>query len=134
MDCLIQLIRHTSWLASVGDAPVYYIVDYYCTIQDYIHFEPIKLSVYDRLHKKRHQITLRVPTEHRNRIKTLTATFANFIHQKDAYIAMHLVNNIRNYDENIPIYTVHDNFITNSANCFKIKASYINAFCSLSSP
>lgn len=133
VDSLIQLIRHTSWIASVGDAPVYYNVEYYLTIQDYMIFEPIKLSVYDRLHKKRRQITLRVPTEQRNRMKTLTATFANFIHQKDAYIAMRLVNTISNND-NIPIYTVHDNFITNSSYCLSIQASYIEAFCSLGSP
>lgn len=132
VDSLIKLVRHTSWIASASEHALWYSSSYFSTEQDYHVFEPIKLSVYDRLHKKRRQITLRVPTDRRNRTKTLTSTFANFIHQKDANIAMHVVHYTLNDDT--PIYTVHDNFLTNSTNCRNMKKYYLCAFHELTPP
>lgn len=59
----------------------------------------------------RHPVTF---ADQRDQRKTEVATFVNFIHQKDALIAM-LVIYVLNSKMNIspvPIYTVHDNFIT----------------------
>lgn len=89
--------------------------------------EQVNLYVYDRLLRKRHQVTLRVPTRKRDRRKTNTSTFANFIHQKDANIAVFMILEI-NKSPNIPIYTVHDNFITNALYTKKVSDTYIKIF------
>jgi hypothetical protein len=82
---------------------------------------------YDRKRKKRHKITLTLPTTKRDPLKTKRATFANYIHQKDAAIAGYVV-----FDSllaEIPtIYTVHDNFISNAFHAWKLPACYISAF------
>ncbi|KAH0439594.1 hypothetical protein IEQ34_024577 [Dendrobium chrysotoxum] len=69
-----------------------------------------RIWVYDRLHKKKRGVTLRIATSKRNRTKTVTSTFVNFIHQRDAYIAMNVVESM--LLSNWPIYTVHDNFLS----------------------
>lgn len=112
MECLIRLIRNIGWIASASDRPVFYRVNYFTTVQDYMVMEAINIWVYDRLHKKRRQVTLRVSSSKRDRRKTEISTFVNFIHQKDAYIAMSVVETM--LDRGAPIYTVHDNFITTS--------------------
>ncbi|GLU24484.1 hypothetical protein SLE2022_404150 [Rubroshorea leprosula] len=111
MECLIRLIRHIGWIASARDCPVFYKMPYLTTVQDYMIMEAINIWVYDRLHKKRRRVTLRVSSSKRDRRKTEISTFVNFIHQKDAYIAMRVVENMLLYI-GAPIYTVHDNFIT----------------------
>ncbi|XP_020594099.1 uncharacterized protein LOC110034152 [Phalaenopsis equestris] len=110
MNCLIRLIRHIGWIASAGDRPVFYKVPYFTTVQDSMKMEATKIWVYDRLHKKKRGVTLRIATSQRNRKKTVTSTFVNFIHQRDAYIAMNVVESM--LFSNWPIYTVHDNFIS----------------------
>lgn len=112
MDCLIRLIRNIGWIASARGGPVIYKVPYLKTVQDYMKMEEIHIWVYDKHHKKRHRITLRVSSSKRNRRKTEISTFVNFIHQRDASIAMNVVESL--LDLNAPIYTVHDNFITSS--------------------
>lgn len=57
-------------------------------------------------------MTLRVSSSKRDRRKTETSTFVNFIHQRDASIALSVVKKMLGV--NAPIYTVHDNFITTS--------------------
>lgn len=109
MECLI---RNIGWIASASDRPVFYKVNYFTTVQDYMIMEAINIWVYDRLHKKRRQVTLRVSSSKRDRRKTEISTFVNFIHQKDAYIAMNVVEYM--LCMGAPIYTVHDNFITTS--------------------
>ncbi|PHU11072.1 hypothetical protein BC332_18002 [Capsicum chinense] len=69
----------------------------------------VKITVYECNHKKR-KISLRVPTNSSDRRKTEVSTFINFIHQKDAYIAMLGVEKMLRAGG--PIYTVHDNFLT----------------------
>lgn len=110
MECLIRLIRHIGWIASARDCPVFYRVPNFTTVQDYMIMEGINIWLYDRLHKKRRRVTLRVPSSKRDRRKTEISTFVNFIHQKDAHIAMSVVEMMQNLGA--PIYTVHDNFIT----------------------
>lgn len=110
MDCLIRLIRHIGWIASARGSPVFYKVPYFKTVQDYMKMEGIYIWVYNKHHKKRHRVTLRVSSSKRDRRKTEISTFVNFIHQRDASIAMKVVESM--LDFNAPIYTVHDNFIT----------------------
>ncbi|CAA3018525.1 DNA-dependent RNA polymerase [Olea europaea subsp. europaea] len=78
----------------------------------------------DRIHKKRRQMSLRIPTEDRDQRKTRAATFANFIHQKDAHIAMLMISNMITIGA--PIYTVHDNFISTAPYAMRIPNLYIS--------
>lgn len=70
LDCLIRLIRGIAWIVAVRKSPVVYRVKYLTTIQDYMVMEPIQIQVYDRLHKKRRKVTLRVNSSKRDRRKT----------------------------------------------------------------
>ncbi|CAN4117913.1 unnamed protein product [Withania somnifera] len=90
MDSLTSLIRNIGWFAAAKGLPVYYAVPYFRTSQDSMKSDVVKITVYDCNHKKR-QISLRVPTDNSDRRKTEVSTFVNFIHQKDAYIAMLVV-------------------------------------------
>ncbi|KAH0687274.1 hypothetical protein KY284_017827 [Solanum tuberosum] len=107
---LMSLIRAVGWVVSASGAPVYYSTHVFTTVQDYMKSEAVNIWLYDRQSKKRRQVTLRVPTPERDRRKTTSAIFANFIHQKDAIIAFNMIKNVKK--RGIPIYTVHDNFIT----------------------
>lgn len=73
-----------------------------------------------------------MPTEQRDSVKTRRSTFANFIHKKDAAIACHVVCGC--LLENIPVYTVHDNFITPAAHSLKFPSFYNLAFLDLAPP
>lgn len=89
--------------------------------------QSIYIWLYDRKRKRIQQITLTLPTTTRDRMKKKRATFANFIHQKmDASIAC-IVVMMCIYKE-IPIYTVHDNFLTNALNARELPAIYTDAF------
>ncbi|KAL8553268.1 hypothetical protein ACS0TY_001800 [Phlomoides rotata] len=94
MDCLIRLIRIIGWFASTCDRPVLYQTDFFNTSQDYRVMEPYSIWVYDKTSKKRRKVTLRVSSDTRDRKKTEVSTFVNFIHKKDAYIAMSVVLNL----------------------------------------
>lgn len=132
LECLISLIRSIGWIASSSGRSVQYDVDNFTTIQDYMKMDAIKIWVYDRLHKKRRQVTLRVASDTRDNRKTEISTFANFIHQKDAYIAMKVVEVMLSLEA--PIYTVHDNFISTSSHSEKLARIYSNAMKTLGSP
>ncbi|KAI3719576.1 hypothetical protein L6452_20478 [Arctium lappa] len=110
MDCLIRLIRSIGWLASTSGRSVQYNVDYFTTIQDYMKMDSINIWVYDKLHKKRRKVTLRVSSDNRDNKKTEVSTFVNFIHQKVAYIAMKVLKTMLYMKA--PVYTVYDNFLT----------------------
>ena len=133
MECLIKLISKIGWIVSARDCPVFYRVPYFTTIQDYMIMESIHIYVYNRLHKKRNQVTMRVSSSKRNRRKTEIATFVNFIHQRDAHIAMTVVDNML-YIKGAPIYTVHDNFISSAEYCDIIPMLYSNTIYDLGSP
>ena len=115
MDSLIRLIRSIGWFVSATDRPVKYRIPYFTTVQDYMKMEPINIWVYDRIHKKRRRVTLRVSSSNRDRRKTEISTFVNFIHQKDAHIAISVVKHLLSVQA--PIYTVHDNFISTLEYC-----------------
>nr|GME06069.1 DNA-dependent RNA polymerase [Ipomoea batatas] len=87
---LMNLVRAVGWVASAAARPVYYSTPVLTTLQDYMKSNPVNISVYDRINKKRRKVTLRVPTPERDRKKTVASIFANFIHQKDANIAFNM--------------------------------------------
>lgn len=109
--------------ASSAGNPVVYSVPYYNTVQDYIKMKTIKLSVYDK-DRKQHRISLRIPSSQRDPAKSQIASFANFIHQKDASIAIHVVEKFMS----IGIYTVHDNFLTTPQFSEGVPLYYSEAF------
>lgn len=123
----MNLVSMIGWISSKRGKPLYYSNSTLTTSQDYIKSKPINIWLYDRAHKKRRQVTLRIPSEERDSKKTATATFANFIHQNDAYIAMEFIKEMD--ERNIPIYTVHDNFITSGININLLGKIYINILC-----
>lgn len=88
---LMDLVSNIGWLSAALDKPVFYSLPIFTTVQDYMKSKAVNLWIYDRIHKKRRQVTLRIPTEDRDRRKTNAATFANFFHKKDAYIAMYMI-------------------------------------------
>ncbi|KAL2942402.1 putative DNA-directed RNA polymerase [Bienertia sinuspersici] len=95
--------------------------------------EAHSIWVYDKLKKRKRKVTVRVPSKvKRDRKKTEISTFVNFIHQKDAYIAMRVVKKM--IDRKAPIYTVHDNFITNAHNCKDLPIKYLEVFKELGPP
>ncbi|KAK4343825.1 hypothetical protein RND71_036919 [Anisodus tanguticus] len=131
MDSLTSLIRNIGWFAAARGVPVYYGVPYFRTSQDYMKSDVVKITVYDR-NKKRRQISLRVNTDNRDLRKTEVSTFINFIHQKDAYIVMLVVEKM--LIEGGPIYTVHDNFLTTPHYSRKLPSLYGDAILALGSP
>lgn len=132
MECLIRLIRNIGWISSARDCPVFYGVPYFTTVQDYMKMEAIKIWIYDSLNKKRRRVTLRVSSSKRDRRKTEISTFVNFIHQRDAFIAMSVVEQMLQADA--PIYTVHDNFITTAQYSHLIPLYYSQAFNDMGPP
>lgn len=94
--------------------------------------EPINIWVYDKLHKKRRRVTLRVSSDKRDRRKTAISTFVNFIHQRDAYIAMKVIDLM--LDHGAPIYTVYDNFITTAAYSDFLPQFYSEVFRGMGPP
>lgn len=118
MKNLMLLISSISWVAANKHKPVIYTTDYWTTIQDYIVMDPVRIWVYyDRPKKKRSQVTLRVPTDKKDTRKSMCSTFANFVHQKDALTVINFVDIILREQEGhvIPLYTVHDNFVTTAS-------------------
>ncbi len=131
-ECLIRLIRHIGWIASARDSPVFYRVPSFTTVQDYMKMDPINVWFYDGLHKKRRRVTLRVSSSKRDRRKTEISTFVNFIHQRDAHIAMKVVECM--LEKGAPIYTVHDNFITTAEYSYFLPIIYIKVICEMGPP
>lgn len=123
---LMNLVRAVGWVSSAAARPVYYSTPVLTTLQDYMKSNPVNISVYDRINKKRRKVTLRVPTPERDRKKTVASIFANFIHQKDANIAFNMVSNTIIYS--MPIYTVHDNFITTPDYAMNVPGLYIDVY------
>lgn len=132
MDCLIKLIRSIGWVVSSRDSPVSYKVPFFRTVQDYMVMKPINVWVYDVNNKKRRRVTLRVTTDKRDRRKSEISTFVNFIHQKDAYIAMSVIEKMQII--NAPVYTVHDNFISTATYCDLLPSIYSNVIREMGPP
>lgn len=111
----MKLINLIGWFCAALNRSVHYSIEYFTTVQDYMRSQKAQISVYDRMSKKRRRVTLRVPTGERDKRKTQVSTCVNFIHQKDAFIAMKVVEILtNNTNSKAPIYTVHENFITTS--------------------
>ncbi|GKD47298.1 DNA-dependent RNA polymerase [Tanacetum coccineum] len=81
---------------------------------------------------RKRQISFRRPSLKRDTWQSFVATFVNFIHQKDAYIAMQVV--LQLLIKAIPIYTVHDNFITTAGYSDLIAKCYSQVFLSMKTP
>lgn len=97
---IMKLIQKMAWLCSTKDRAFYYNIPYFTTKQDCLYIVKAlireNICVYDRTTKKRRRATITIPTMKRDKRKTQTATCANFIHQKDAYIAMKVVESLLN--------------------------------------
>jgi hypothetical protein len=132
---LMKLFNQIGWFASYLDRPVKYDSFYLETIQDYMVHKTTHVSLYDRKKKKRYQITLLVPTLQRNKTKSMRATFANRIHQFDSTIACMVIALVKcETDLNFPLYTVHDNFLTNALYARQIPELYTYAYRLLLDP
>ncbi|KZV14671.1 DNA-dependent RNA polymerase [Dorcoceras hygrometricum] len=129
---LMKLISIISWFSSVMDRAVVYSIPYFTTRQDYMYFVKEVIIVYERDSKKRRRVTLSVPTTKRDKRKTQSSACANFIHQKDAFIAMKVVESLLR--QGAPIYTVHDNFITTSPYVIRVPDIYTNVFINMGHP
>lgn len=130
---LIKLISHIGWFSSSLNRPVYYSVPMFTTVQDYMCLKPANIWIFDRINKKRRKVTLRIPTQIRDLRKSEVSTFVNFIHQKDAFIAMNVVIQAAiNFDTRL--YTVHDNFITTPTFSNELPKIYSDVFRDLHSP
>lgn len=124
---LMALVSNVAWIPAALEKPVFYSIPLLTSVQDYMKFKNVNIWVYDRIHKKRRQVSLRIPTENRDRRKTHTSTFANFIHQKDANIAMFMILEIMKLG-GAPVYTVHDNFITAAPYAMLLSNLYLKMF------
>lgn len=129
---LMKLVPLLGRFVSAVDRPVRYSSNYFYTLQDYRVMSKNSVYVYDKNTRKRRSVTLSFPSEKRDKRKTETSTFVNFIHQKDATIAIRMVELMS--DINIPIYTVHDNFISNTPNYAKLPYIYLHIFREMDPP
>lgn len=129
---LMKLITIISRFCSAKDRAVFYSIPYFTTKQDYMSFIKSNISVYERSTKKRRRATLSIPTVKRDRRKTQSSTCANFIHQKDAYIAMKVVESL--LSQRAAIYTVHDNFITTPPYVKVVPDIYTKVFINMGHP
>lgn len=78
--------------------------------------------------RTRSKVSLRIPIERRDRRKTQTSTFVNFIHQKDAGIAMSTVTRFISQCPAAPIYTVHENFLTTLPYAHFLSIKYLEVY------
>lgn len=132
MDAFIELISLVGRVCSSLERPVLYSAEYFSTSQDYKKMEKHSVRVYDSYSKKVHNVTLSFPSNVRDKRKSRVSTFVNFIHQKDAQIAMSIAFYASR--NNIPLYTVHDNFITNTYNCKHIAKIYLDVIKEMGPP
>lgn len=139
MENLITLIRLISWVVATANQPVWLSTKYLYTIQDYICLKSndIWVHYFDKMKmkKSRKKVTMKVFTNKRDRRKTVISTFVNFIHQRDASIAMDMVQSSCKRDSKpIPLYTVHDNFITTAKHCEYLPSMYSQIFIDMGAP
>lgn len=129
---LMKLINLIGWFCSALDRPVIYSIPYLTTVQDYMRSDKADIWLYDRVRLKRRRATIRVPTSVRDKRKTQVSTCVNFIHQKDAFIAMKVVEQLTLIKA--PVYTVHDNFITTSVFAAAVPTIYTKVFIDMGPP
>lgn len=142
MNCLITLVKTLSWIISAKNCQVVYKTPFFSTVQDYMIYDTVNVLVYGKKEddgqneddskpkmKKKTKITLRVPSDKRDKKKTYISSFVNLIHQKDAFIAMSLID--RTIKDNMPIYTVHDNFISTIVSSHYLPIIYGDIFINM---
>lgn len=120
----MTLLNTIGWFCSKLDRPVIYNTSYITTVQDYMCSAITKISIYDKMIKLNRKATLKLPTPAHDSRKTYTATCVNFIHQRDAYIAMKVVEEVTR--RQISVYTVHNNFITPATHTEMMPNIYTN--------
>ena len=132
LNCLMNLIKNIGWFSSERDLAVCYKVPLFTTIQDYRKSSETHIWVHDIKSTSKRKVTLSIPSDKRDSRKTMTSTFVNFIHQKDACLAMSVVKSLLN--DSTPIYTVHDNFLSTAPYSFNLPSLYINAYVAMGPP
>lgn len=60
---LMTLVNEVGWFTSFLNKPVRYQSHYLTTVQDYIRSDNVTTTIYNRALKKKHKITLAVPTK-----------------------------------------------------------------------
>jgi hypothetical protein len=126
----MKLLNRVGWFCSKLDKPVLYNTSYFTTVQDYMRKGSVNILLYDKLTKKRRQVTLKIPTEDRDTRKTGISTCVNIIHQKDANIAMKMIEELIS----IGAPSVHDNFITTALYARQLPELYTRAFVYMGPP
>ncbi|XP_027333857.1 uncharacterized protein LOC113848504 [Abrus precatorius] len=132
MNSFIGLIGLVGRACSSLERPVLYDAVYFSTSQDYKIMEKHTVRVFNSKLRKPHKVTLSYPSNVRDKRKSRTSTFVNFIHQKDAQIAMSMAFLAGEYD--LPLYTVHDNFITNTYCCEYMPSLYLYVIKNMGPP
>lgn len=132
MNAFISLIGLVGRVCSSLERPVLYDAEYFSTSQDYKIMEKHSVRVFNSKLRKPHRVTLSFPSNVRDKRKTRAATFVNFIHQKDAQIAMSMA--FKAGELGLPLYTVHDNFITNTYYCHIMPQLYLNIIKEMGPP
>lgn len=130
---LINLISLIGWFCSALDKPVLYSIEYFTTVQDYMCSTGADIWIYNKSSKKRRRVTLRVPTPNRDSRKTKVSTCANFIHRKDAFIAMKVLDELL-LKKRAPVYIVHENFITTAPYARMVPDIYTGVFVNMGAP
>jgi DNA-directed RNA polymerase len=126
---LMELIQMVSWYTSKVGNNVIYGNNYYKTIQNYCRKKDETLTVYyNTSRKNKSRVALKEKTDIKDHPKSKISTFANFIHQRDALLVMRVIDYIRDEERHnsihIPIYTIHDNFLTTIERVDKLPAYY----------
>nr|CAA71809.1 RNA polymerase [Beta vulgaris subsp. maritima] len=132
MNSFIELIRLVGRVCASLERPVVYSTPLFNTSQDYKKMESCSVRVFDSKERRRRSVTLSFPSNVRDKMKSRASTFVNFIHQKDAQIAIEVAS-LAN-ELNIPLYTVHDNFISNTELCHYMPLFYRAAFKKMEAP
>nr|AFI44277.1 RNA polymerase [Silene vulgaris] len=132
MYSFIDLIGLVGRVCASLERPVLFNTKFYDTHQDYKKVESCSVRVFDKINRKNRTVNLSVPSDVRDKRKSRAATFVNFIHQRDAKIAMSVAEIAGSYQ--IPLYTVHDNFISNTINSQKLPNIYCHVFREMEAP
>ena len=140
LNQLMDLIHSISWIGAAHDHPVKYSTNYWTTLQDYKLCDSTKVNFqYKTPDKgdKKSSVTLNITTDVRDTRKTSSSSFANFIHQKDAFAALCFMDYLLQYQDNkgaIPLYIVHDNYVTTPEHAAICPAIYRRALVSMGHP
>lgn len=88
----MNMIKNIEWFSWEREHVVCYKVLLFTTIHDYWKISKTRIWVHDIKSTSRRKVTLSILSDSRDSIKTMTSTFVKFIHQKDALLAICVVN------------------------------------------